>query len=285
MSRLVLGDIEIIHLCAGRFRLDGGAMFGVVPKPLWETPAPPDERNRIEMKCNCLLVRTGDELVLIDTGLGDSFTPKEQDLFGVDPDIRLLAALAGAGFQPDQITQVVLTHLHFDHVGGALRHTAAGLQPTFPRATYAIQQGEWDDALQGRSIMKTSYQPENLKILERSGQIRFIQGDVDLGSGISTFITGGHTEYHQGIFIRADGQTLVYPSELIPTRAHLPPYWNMAYDMFPYQTLTRKRELLQQAWEQNWIVAWNHDPQRAWSRVRREGSHFIAIDLEDCSAT
>ena len=280
MHRLQLGDIEIVHIDAGRFRLDGGAMFGVVPKPLWEIQAPPDAFNRIEMACNCLLICDRNDLTLIDTGPGDRFSAKEQEFFDFDPHIRLSTSLTEAGFRPEQVTQVVLTHLHFDHAGGTLCQTANGIEPTFPRAAYVVQQGEWDDAIQGRSTMRSSYRPDDLKILQSSGQLRFIRGNVELGSGMSTFVTGGHTEHHQGIIIRAGGRTLAYPADLIPTRPHLRPYWNMAYDMFPYQTLMRKREFMQQACEQNWIVAWDHDLQKLWSKLHLEKSNYVARDLD-----
>lgn len=280
MPKLHFGDIEIIHIKAGRFRLDGGAMFGVVPKPLWETQAPADALNRIEMACNCLLIRARDEFTLIDTGPGDRFSAKEQEFFDFDPHARLATSLKAVGYSPEQITRVVLTHLHFDHAGGTLCQTAKGIKPAFPRASYVVQQGEWDDAILGHSTMRSSYRPDDLKILQDSGQLHFIRGDVELESGISTFVTGGHTEHHQGILIRAGSHTLAYPADLIPTRPHLRPYWNMAYDMFPYQTLKRKIEFMRQASEQNWIVAWDHDPGKLWSKLHFDNGNFIAADLD-----
>ncbi len=280
MHKLHLGEIEIIHIKAGRFRLDGGAMFGVIPKPLWEKQAPADALNRIEMACNCLLIRARNEYTLIDTGPGDRLSAKEQDFFDFDPQIRLVNSLKAVGCSPEQITRVVLTHLHFDHAGGALCQSAKGIKPTFPRASYVIQQGEWDDAIAGRSTMRASYRPDDLKILQASGQIHFIRGDVELESGISTFVTGGHTEHHQGILIRAGGHTVAYPADLIPTRPHLRPFWNMAYDMFPHQTLMRKIDFMRQAREQNWIIAWNHDPGELWSKLQLDNGHFIATALD-----
>ena len=280
MHKLHLGEIEIIHIKAGRFRLDGGAMFGVIPKPLWEKQAPADALNRIEMACNCLLIRVRNEYTLIDTGPGDRLSAKEQDFFDFDPQIRLVNSLKAVGCSPEQITRVVLTHLHFDHAGGALCQSAKGIKPTFPRASYVIQQGEWDDAIAGRSTMRASYRPDDLKILQASGQIHFIRGDVELESGISTFVTGGHTEHHQGILIRAGGHTVAYPADLIPTRPHLRPFWNMAYDMFPHQTLMRKIDFMRQAREQNWIIAWNHDPGELWSKLQLDNGNFIATALD-----
>ena len=279
MQQLQLGNMRVYHLCATRFRLDGGAMFGVVPRTLWEQQAPPDDRNRIAMACNCLLVQTGEDLTLIDTGVGTHYSPKERDLFGIDPNTSLPEALRQCGFGPEDVTRVILTHLHFDHAGGALAPDEGGLRPAFPAATYVIQRGEWEDAFERRSIMRRSYHLEALSKLEASDQVRFIGGDVDLAPGFTTWVTGGHTAHHQGVYVRGGGQTLVYPSELIPTRAHISPYWNMAYDMEPYQALLRKQALLEQACAEDWIVAWNHDPQQAWSRLRREGNRYVATDV------
>ncbi len=280
MQRLSLGNIEVYHLCASRFCLDGGTMFGVVPKPLWEKVSPPDARNRVELACNCLLVRQDQALTLVDTGCGSTFTSREQEIFAFDPAHSLTKALAAAGFTPDQVTRVVLTHLHFDHAGGALEWVDGRLRPLFPRASYLVQRGEWADALQGLSIMKSSYRPEALLPLEASGQLHLLDGDTDLGGQISTWVTGGHTAHHQGLVIRSGSQTLVYPGELVPTRAHLRLHWNMAYDMFPYHTLTRKKAFLDQALAEDWIIAWDHDPALPWSKLISTGGHFQAVELE-----
>ncbi|MBI2506470.1 MAG: MBL fold metallo-hydrolase [Candidatus Latescibacteria bacterium] len=280
MHRLQLDGLEVFHLCASRFRLDGGTMFGVVPRPLWEKVLPPDERNRVELSCNCLLVRQGKNLTLIDTGCGSTFTPREQDIFAFDTSHTLSRALAEAGFAPEQVTRVLLTHLHFDHAGGALHFEGGRLRPLFTQATYLVQRGEWEDALQGHSIMKSSYRPQALLPLEESGQLRLLDGDTPLDGHLSTFVTGGHTAHHQGIMIRTDTHTLVYPGELVPTRAHLRLHWNMAYDMFPYQTLTRKRDFLARAAVQHWIVAWDHDPALPWNRLEASGGQFTPVGVE-----
>jgi glyoxylase-like metal-dependent hydrolase (beta-lactamase superfamily II) len=277
---LSLGEVEVYHLCASRFRLDGGTMFGVVPRPLWERVSPPDERNRVALACNCLLVRQEPDLTLIDTGCGSAWTPREQEIFAFDPAHTLPAALAAAGFTPDQVTRVVLTHLHFDHAGGALTLVGDRLCPLFPRATYLVQRGEWEDALGGVSIMKSSYRPEALGPLAASGQLRLLDGDTDLDQHLSAWVTGGHTAHHQGVWVRAGGHTLVYPGELLPTSAHLKLHWNMAYDMFPYQTLSRKKTFLAQALVQGWIIAWDHDPCLSWSRLSGADDHLLPEEVE-----
>ena len=280
MQRLSLGKVEVYHLCASRFRLDGGTMFGVVPRPLWEKVSSPDARNRVALACNCLLVQQDQDLTLVDTGCGDTFTPREHEVFAFDPGHTLTRALGDAGFTPDQVTRVVLTHLHFDHAGGALELVNGVLRPLFPRATYLVQRGEWTAALQGLSIMKSSYRPEALLPLEASGQLKFLDGDADLDGQISTWVTGGHTAHHQGVLVRSGGETLVYPGELVPTRAHLRPHWNMAYDMFPFHTLTHKKAMLARALAEGWIIAWDHDPGVAWSRLAGAEGQFQAVEVD-----
>ncbi|MCC7262125.1 MAG: MBL fold metallo-hydrolase [Candidatus Latescibacteria bacterium] len=276
---LHLGDLQVQHLPASRFRLDGGTMFGVVPRPLWEQVSPPDARNRVELACNCLLVRQAGGLTLVDTGCGQEWAPREQEIFAFDPVHTLVAALSRAGVQPEQITRVVLTHLHFDHAGGTVHRREGQLQPLFTNATYLVQRGEWEEALAGVSIMKSSYRPDALQPLGRSGQLRLLDGDTDLDGELSVFVTGGHTAHHQGVCIRAGGRTLLYPGELVPTQAHLRLHWNMAYDMFPYQTLTRKKAFLAEAVTRQWILAWDHDPHLPWSRIIGDGDRLRAEAL------
>ena len=280
MRRLQLGDAEAVHLPGGDFRLDGGTMFGVVPKALWQRECPPDEHNRVRLSCNCLLLKTGGELVLLDAGFGERFSSRERAMYGMDGAHTLRGSLAAAGVAPEAITMVALTHLHFDHFCGCLVAGPAGLAPLFPNAVHAVQRGEWDDALAGRSTMRSSYQPEELHTLARQVEMRFLDGDSELVPGLTAFVTGGHTRAHQGFRFEAGGHTLVYPGELIPTRLYLRPYWNMAYDMFPYQTLTRKQHFAAEATAQGWIVAWNHDPDAPWSRIVQDGERFVARDVE-----
>ncbi len=277
---LDLSPFTVTPLRAGRFRLDGGAMFGVVPKALWQKQMPADADNCIAMACNCLLVRAPNALVLVDTGYGDHLNTKERQIYGVADETTVTTALEQAGFSPDDVSHVILTHLHFDHATGALSGSGDDLQPTFPRARYLIQEGEWRDALEGRSTMKSTYRPDELLILERSGQLQLIQGDTEVCTGLATFVTGGHTQHHQGVRLNANDATLVYPGELVPMRTHLRPYWNMAYDMFPYQTIERKREFLERACAQEWVIAWDHDPGAPFSSVRGEGENYSAVNLE-----
>jgi len=279
MRRLQLGRVEVVHIPGGFFRLDGGTMFGVVPKTLWQKQAEADGRNRVRLACNCLLVRTPDALVLVDSGFGERLDERAKDIYGVEEQFTLRSSLARAGVAPEDIDLVVFTHLHFDHLAGSLYEQDGELRAVFPRATHYIQRGELRDALAGRSTMKSSYRPADLMALKQQVSIELLYGDSELSPYISTFITGGHTEWHQGVMITGSNQRLAYPGELVPTRAHLRSYWNMAYDMFPLQTIERKNQFISDAVRNEWIVAWDHDPNAPWSRLKKQDDHIIARDL------
>ena len=277
MNGLEIGNISVRSIEGGRFWLDGGAMFGVIPRALWEPLCPTDDRNRIQMACNCLLIKNAGEYILIESGCGNRFNDKERDIFGITDSGSLSDNLRSEGVQADEISHVILTHLHFDHAAGALSTAEDGsVLPTFTNAFYWIQKREFEDAQARRSIMRTSYVVEDLQQLIDSGQTRFLNGNAEIMPGVRTRITGGHTANHQAVLIEDAGQTLVYPGDLIPTRAHLPPYWVMAYDMYPYDTIVRKREWIQTAVSREWIVAWDHDPDCRWSLLRRDGNHVVA---------
>ncbi len=278
MSHIILDEIEITSLVASRFYLDGGSMFGVVPKTLWHRTCPSDELNRVALAANVLLIRQGDNLLLVDTGCGESFSPKAQQIYNFSPNHSIRQALLSLDIAPEQITHVLLTHLHFDHVGGTLVPSGKTKVPLFPNAKHLIQRGEWQDAMAGHSIMKSSYQQAPLRQLETSGLIRFIEGNTTVLPHISTFQISGHTPHHQGIKISTANQTIVYPGELIPTRAHLAAFWNMGYDMSPYKTLTDKRRFCAVAHEKKWLIAWNHDPVVCWNYLDFRDNKYIAID-------
>lgn len=266
-----LGDFDITVVSGGRFRLDGGGMFGVIPRPLWSRLHTPDDRGRISLDANCLLIRTGDETVLIDTGNGTKLSPKEQDIFALDPADTLVGNLAAVGVQPEDITLVLLTHLHMDHVGGASKLVNGDPAATFPNARYVAQRLEWEDAVANRSHMRVSYRPENLAPLEQSGRLTLIEGDTEVLPGIRTHVTGGHTRAHQCVFVTSGGETLFYAADICPTRSHLRAPYNMAYDMSPYDSMIAKTELMARAAEECWLIAFDHDPETRMIRLHRDG--------------
>ncbi len=278
---LDLGGVEVLPLLAGRMRLDGGAMFGVVPRPLWQRACPPDDRNRIDNACRGLLVRTRDGLALVDTGCGDRFDERSREIFAVDPEVTLLAALHEAGVAPAEITHVVLTHLHFDHAAGAVIQRDGGLHALFPGAVHVVQRGEWEDARKGVSIMRSSYAPADLEAL---GGVRWelAEGDGPVLPQLSVQVTGGHTRHHQAVWVHGGHRRLLFPGDVLPSRHHLSPYWIMAYDMFPHQTLRVKEALARQVHEEGGVIAWDHDPEGPFSRlVRGERGGYRATGLED----
>lgn len=286
-----LGEIELTIVSGGRFRLDGGAMFGIIPKPLWERLVTPDERNRIPMATNCVLVRTAGRTALIDTGLGTKWATRERDLFALEGG-TIVDSLAEVGVAPDAVDMVLYSHLHLDHAGGGTAwaprdpddsqadRSPRVARPVFPRARYVAQRGEWEDALANHSTMKVTYLPENLHPLQEASVLDLVEGDVEVLPGTRTLVTGGHTRFHQAITFSSGGQNAIYLGDIVPTIRHLRPPYNMAYDLDPYQTMERKRELLERACEEEWLVLWDHDPEIAVGRISRDTrGDLVAIPL------
>jgi glyoxylase-like metal-dependent hydrolase (beta-lactamase superfamily II) len=268
-------------LVAGTQRLDGGAMFGVVPKPLWSRRAAPDDRNRIQLALRCLLVEHESGLVLIDTGAGNKEDAKFHDIYGVENAGRegrtlLESALASLGRSPDDIAVVIDTHLHFDHAGGNTWVDGAGIvRPTFPNARYVVQEGEYAFATHTNERTAASYFPWNFEPVQRAGQFDFVQGDAEVVSGIRVLHTPGHVPYHQSVLIESAGERAFYPADLIPTAAHLPLPWIMGYDVEPLVTLESKRAVLKRAVEEEWLVIFEHDASLHAGRVRHEGKSYV----------
>jgi len=278
---LKLGPFHLISLSDGFFGLDGGAMFGVVPKPLWAKTNPPDERNRIRLALRPLLVVTPDCRILFDTGIGDKENTKFQDIYRVEKTDTIDASLARAGFRPEDITHVVLTHLHFDHCGGTTRLDSTG-KPVlrFPRARHFVQQQEWEDATHPNRRTKATYLPANFLPIMEAGQLELIDGNVELVPGIELFRTGGHTRGMQIGFIRAEGRTAVFWSDLIPTRSHIAIPYIMGYDLFPLETMVLKEKLVNQACAERWVSFLEHDPAAACGTIRNENDKFYFEEIE-----
>jgi len=266
-----LGRFRIHALEAGLQRLDGGAMFGVVPKPLWEKRIPADARNRIPLAMRCLLVETPDALVLIDTGAGNKENEKFRDIYGLANEgspTQLEDALARAGFQPDDIDIVIDTHLHFDHAGGNTYVDADGnVHPSFPAAMYYVQKGEWDYAHWNNERIRASYLPPNFDPLLATNQWKFVEGVTEIVPGITVIPTPGHTPHHQSVLVTSEDETACFLADLIPTSAHLPYAWIMGYDVEPLVTLETKKNLLARAKAERWLLVFEHDPVVPWGRL------------------
>jgi glyoxylase-like metal-dependent hydrolase (beta-lactamase superfamily II) len=269
-----LGDFTIHALEAGRQMLDGGAMFGVVPKPLWSKRIPADERNRIPLAMRCLLVETRDALVLIDNGVGNKESDKFRDIYGIENastegnPTQLEDAIAEAGFDADEIDVVIDSHLHFDHAGGNTKIDGDGaVVLSFPRATYYANRGEFEYAHWRNERVQASYMPHNFDPVRKAGKLELVEHGHEVLPGITMMHTPGHTPNHQSIVIRSAGETACFLADVIPTSAHLPLPWIMGYDVEPLVTLESKRILLKKAREENWLLLFEHDPVVPWGRL------------------
>lgn len=272
-SRTV-GRLRLHALDAGRIRLDGGSMFGVVPKPLWEKRIPADDRNRIPLALRCLLVETPDALVLVDTGAGNKEDAKFTDLYGIENEgtpTQLEDAIRAAGFAPDDVTDIVNTHLHFDHAGGNTYVDGDGrIRLSFPRARYFVRRGEWDFAHLQNERIQASYLRANFDPVEEAGHYTFLGDDREIVPGVRVLHTPGHTPHHQSVLLESEGERAIYLADLVPTTAHLRLPWIMGYDVEPLVTLESKRRVLGRAQEEGWLLVFEHDPETAWGRLERD---------------
>ena len=277
----MLGSLRMHAIQAGGQKLDGGAMFGVVPKPLWERRISADERNRIQLGMRCLLVEHPSGLVLIDTGLGNKENEKFRDIYGIENAGRLGPTwledgLASLNVSPEDIAMVISSHLHFDHAGGNTTKGPDGMiRPTFPNARYVIQRGEYEWATHTNERTAASYFPHNFEAVAASGQMELVDGDREIIPGIHSVLTPGHTPYHQGILIESDGERAFYIADLAPTTAHLPLPWIMGYDVEPLVTLETKRRILRRAVDEKWLVVFEHDAETPWGRLANDGKTYI----------
>ena len=268
-----IGRFDVRIFSDGIFRLDGGAMFGIVPKVLWEKQKPADDRNRIAMDMNCLLIRDADHVVLVETGAGTKLTPKQNDIYGIDQPPRLLAEIAALGVRPEQVTLVINTHLHFDHAGGNTYRDGDRIVSTFPRASYVFQRLEWQDAIAPNERTRGSYLPDDYAPLEAAGKLELIDESVEILPGVRLDRVQGHTRGTQTVRVSDRGQTLFFSSDFMPDRHHLPLPWIPAFDLFPLETLAAKKVILPRAIEERWIVGFTHDLPR-FGRISQSDGRY-----------
>jgi len=275
-----IGRLTCHALDGGAVRLDGGAMFGVVPKVLWQRRIPADERNRIRLAMRCLLIEHPDGLLLVDTGLGNKEEAKFKDIYGVDNDgqggrTRLEDALAELGHTPADVAWVINSHLHFDHAGGNTYRNAGGeLGVSFPRARYVVQRRELDFARRLNERTAASYLPHN----HDGVPFTTVDGEVDLMPGIRCLPTPGHTPGHQSVLVESGGERLCFLADVVPTSAHLPLPWIMGFDIEPLVTLETKRHLYTRAEGEGWLLVFEHDPDVAVGRLARDGQSFGLVE-------
>lgn len=275
-----LGSLTVHAIQAGGQKLDGGAMFGVVPKPLWQRKIDADDRNRIQLGMRCLLVEHPRGLVLIDNGAGNKENAKFHDIYGVENvgaggRTLLEDGLAQLGHTPADIALMIDTHLHFDHAGGNTFVDESGVvRPTFPNARYVVQRGEYEWATHTNERTAASYFPHNFEPVVASGQFDFVNGEIEIWPGITLLPTPGHTPHHQSVLLESGGARALFVADLMPTAHHAPLPWIMGYDVEPLVTLETKRRILARATEEDWLVIFEHDATTPWGRVRRDGKGY-----------
>jgi glyoxylase-like metal-dependent hydrolase (beta-lactamase superfamily II) len=264
---------------AGRLALDGGAMFGIVPRTLWERQIKPDEKHRIPLATRCLLIEGNGRLILVDNGVGDKQDAKFAGIYGLDfVENDLHRALKSHGFSAFDVTDVILTHLHFDHCGGSTTRDGDRLRTTFPNAVYHVQERHWAWAHESPRE-QASFIRENLEPLADSGQLSLVRGDQTLFPGVDVLTVDGHTRGQQMVKVSGEEGALLFAADLLPTAAHVPLLWIMAYDVAPLETLEEKRRILEQAAGEDWLVVFEHDVRYAAGRIRQSERGFEAVEL------
>jgi len=264
-----INDYEIIPIETGRFALDGGAMFGVVPKNLWQRTNPADEQNRIELALRCLLLKGKDKNILIDTGIGEKLNEKFEKIYKVDnSQTSLEKTLADNGINNEDITDVIISHLHFDHTGGTTKNKNGKTELTFPNATHHVQAEQWDWANSPAEKDKASFITENFLLMEQQGKLNILKGPGKIEEGVEVLVMYGHTPGMQLIKISDMNNTILYCADLFPTASHIPVPWVMAYDNNPITTIEEKKKLLPTIVNENWILFFEHDPFRAAGTIQ-----------------
>jgi glyoxylase-like metal-dependent hydrolase (beta-lactamase superfamily II) len=268
---LKAGDVTIHFLNAGFWWDDGGAQFGIVPRELWEKEKPANARHRIKMSLTCPLLLTGGAVILVDTGIGNRLSERERQIYAPEPGDRLVKELGRLGFAPEEVTHVILSHLHFDHVGGVVEKTADGeLRPIFTKARFYIQKKEWELALaptDERLAAAYRHAPECLRALE---EVTLIDGDAEVLSSVRAAVSGGHTNLHQCVIVEAGGTGLIHLADIVPTTSHLRLAWNAAYDTNPLETIAAKKRFFAEARAKNLWVSFSHDDKVAAGLLDKE---------------
>jgi glyoxylase-like metal-dependent hydrolase (beta-lactamase superfamily II) len=275
-----IGDLTVHAIQAGGQRLDGGAMFGVVPKPLWTRRIQADERNRIQLGMRCLLIEHPSGLILVDTGAGNKENAKFKDIYGLENEgadgrTSLEDGLRELGVATSDVAIVINTHLHFDHAGGNTFVDESGaVQVTFPRARYVVKKGEYEFAAHPNERTAASYFEQNFMPVVRASQFEFVVREKEIVKGIRVVPTPGHTPFHQSVLITSGGERAFYLADMLPTSAHLPLPWIMGYDLEPLVTLETKRRILRRAEVEEWLLIFEHDAEVPWGRIEHDGKSY-----------
>jgi len=270
-----LGDLEFWLITDGTFRLDGGAMFGVIPKPMWQRVAPADDRNRILMQMNSLLIRAAGKWVLLETGAGDKWDAKRSEIYAFEGPPKLPEKLTARGVPPEKIDMVINTHLHFDHCGWNTRIVNGEAVPVFKNAEYVVQRGEMEHAKDPSERDKASYFPDNFVPMEKSRQWTLLEDDAEVIHGIELIRAPGHNRDMMCVKLNGGGKTVFFTADLVPTAAHVPPAWIMGYDLYPLTTLDNKKKWIARAARENWLVIFGHEPKTPAGYLREQGDKYV----------
>ena len=270
-----ISDLEILVIKDGFARTDGGGMFGLVPKVMWEKKYPADEYNRVPMWMNCLLIRDGEHNIVVDTGYGNKLSHRTRELLGIEETGLLPERLVERGVTLDQVDLVINTHLHGDHCGGNTTRYGEQLVPTFPKATYIMQRAEWEAAMNTNERTRATYLPENLLPLQEAGCIEFIDGDTQVTPHVRCVVTTGHNSSHQGVLVESDGQQAFYLADLAPYTVHIERIpWVPAYDLDPMGTIETRRRIRDWAVENHVLLIFDHDPEVEMGYLHNDSGHY-----------
>ena len=272
--------VAITALNGGNFRLDGGAMHGVVPKTMWSRLVSCDEHNRCEYSTTCLLVEHGPSgrKLLVETGNGAKHGDREREIYGIQSDRSIESALGDAGVATEAIDVVVMTHLHFDHAGGATRRRGAAVEPVFSRARHVVQRAEFEDATHPHERNRASYLPENFLPLRDRSLLDLVDGEAEVMPGVRVLPTPGHTRGHQSVLVEAEGERVLFLGDVVPTSVHVPLPWVMAYDLEPARTVETKRALFSRAVEERWLVVFGHDASCHGAYLARDDKGRFSVE-------
>jgi glyoxylase-like metal-dependent hydrolase (beta-lactamase superfamily II) len=271
-----IGSYTLHQVHAGTFGLDGGAMFGIIPKPLWEKSNPPDVQNRINLAMRCLLLKSDERVILVDNGAGNKYSDKLKDIYKFgDSMVSLTDELMKHNVKPEDVTDVILTHLHFDHAGGTTQIQSGDPVLTFPNAVHYVQRDHWEHAVKPTERDRGSFMKHDFELLASYTNLELLDGPVELFHGIDLLITNGHTVSQQLPKISDGTQTLFFCSDLVPTTAHIPFVYIMGYDIHPLVSLEDKKKYLRIANEEDWILMFEHDPEVAAAKIRRTDKGYL----------
>jgi len=269
MHRMTLGSFELTAFSDGTYPLDGGAFFGVVPKVMWSRKMEADDRNYVMAGLNSLLIRTGDQTVLVETGMGNKLSERMVKFYGQPA--KLIDNLAEGRVSPEDIDIVINSHLHFDHCGwNTVRDANGKIVPTFPRAKYYAPEGEWQYSRKPSERDAISYIPDNYDPLVASGQMTLLKGGEEIVPGISVKTFPGHTAHMQAIIVESQGKTACYISDLMPTSAHIDLTWGMSFDLYPLDTIESKKRYYAKAIPEKWLTVFTHDPKTPWAYIEKD---------------